>query len=96
MENAIRYGKQATIDVIDNQSELALVVIDSGPGLPEEALTKVFEPFYRLEPSRNPETGGTGLGLSIARNIARGHGGDLHLRNSPDGKGLQVLLTLPR
>ena len=96
VENAIRYGKEATIDVIDKESELALVVSDSGPGLPEEALSKVFEPFYRLEPSRNPETGGTGLGLSIARNIARGHGGDLHLRNRPDGKGLQALLTLPR
>ena len=80
----------------DGASELRLVISDSGPGLPEEALSKVFEPFYRLEPSRSPHTGGTGLGLSIARNIARGHGGELTLQNKPDKSGLRAVLTLPR
>ena len=96
VENAIRYGHRATIEVYDSEAELTLVVSDSGPGLPEEALSRVFEPFYRLEPSRNPDTGGTGLGLSIARNIARGHGGELTLKNGSDGKGLRATLTLPR
>ena len=96
VENAIRYGLQAGIEIQDSTSELTLVVRDSGPGLPEEALSQVFEPFYRLEPSRNPGTGGTGLGLSIARNIARGHGGELALQNGPDGEGLMAVLTLPR
>lgn len=96
LDNAIRYGHQATIEVHDTTSELGIVVSDSGPGLPDEALGKVFEPFYRVEPSRNPETGGTGLGLSIARNIARGHGGELRLENRRDGNGLRALLFLPR
>ena len=56
---------------------------DEGPGIPEDELERVFEPFYRLEDSRNRETGGSGLGLTIARNIARAHGGELKLRNRP-------------
>jgi len=55
----------------------------------------VFEPFYRVESSRNRDTGGTGLGLSIARDIAQAHGGSLILRNLPD-RGLEAVLTLPR
>lgn len=96
LDNAVRYGRQASIEVDDGESELVLTIRDEGPGLPEEALSEVFEPFYRLEGSRNPETGGTGLGLSIARNIARGHGGELVLENRVDRRGLQARLTLPR
>ena len=59
------------------------------------ALGRVFEPFFRLESSRNPETGGTGLGLSIARDIAQAHGGSLELRNRQP-RGLEAVLTLPR
>jgi signal transduction histidine kinase len=55
----------------------------------------VFEPFYRLESSRNRDTGGTGLGLSIARDVAQTHGGSVTLRNRPEG-GLEARLTLPR
>ena len=62
--------------------------------MPNRELETVFEPFYRLEGSRNRETGGTGLGLSIARNIARAHGGDVRLRNHENG-GLEAILTLP-
>ena len=69
-------------------------VEDDGPGVPETELERLFEPFYRLEASRNRETGGTGLGLPIARNIARAHGGDLVLANRPGG-GLMARLTLP-
>jgi len=94
-DNAILYGKRARVQVEEGAAELIIRIGDEGPGLPEEELEKVFEPFYRLESSRNRETGGTGLGLSIARNIALAHGGELHLRNSPQG-GLEALLSLPR
>ena len=67
---------------------------DDGPGIAVGDLEKVFEPFYRLEGSRNRETGGTGLGLSIARSIAQAHGGELSLRNHED-QGLEAVLTLP-
>jgi signal transduction histidine kinase len=96
IDNAIRYGQEANIEIHDDEGELQIIIVDAGPGLPEGALRDVFEPFYRLEPSRNPDTGGTGLGLSIARNIARGHGGELRLENNSDGRGLRALLSLPR
>ncbi|MFA6311611.1 MAG: ATP-binding protein [Sterolibacterium sp.] len=95
LDNALTYGKRARIGIEDTPDELLIRIRDEGPGLPEAELEKVFEPFYRLESSRNRATGGTGLGLSIARNIARAMGGDLRLRNHPDG-GLEALLSLPR
>jgi signal transduction histidine kinase len=73
---------------------LTLRVEDSGQGIPEESLETVFQPFRRLETSRNRETGGTGLGLPIARNILRAHGGDVVLHNRPLG-GLSAVATLP-
>lgn len=94
VSNAVKYGDRATIYVSDGD-ELTIRVADEGPGIPEGLLEKVFEPFYRLEASRNPETGGTGLGLSIARDIAQAHGGGLRLENRrPDG--LVAVLALPR
>ncbi len=95
VDNAIRYGRRATVSVEDGPGALTLRVRDEGPGLPPEQLERVFEPFYRAEASRSRETGGTGLGLGIARNIARAHGGELLLRNRPEG-GLEATLTLPR
>lgn len=95
LDNAILYGKRARVSVEEGQSELTIRIRDEGPGLPEAELEKVFEPFYRLEASRSRETGGTGLGLGIARNIAQTQGGDVHLRNHPQG-GLEAVLTLPR
>jgi signal transduction histidine kinase len=71
------------------------MVRDQGPGIPTEALERVFSPFYRLESSRNRTTGGVGLGLTAALAIIRGHGGDVVLSNLPDG-GLGALVTLPR
>ncbi|MDT8263280.1 ATP-binding protein, partial [Roseomonas sp. DSM 102946] len=62
-----------------------LFVEDDGPGVPEESQEAVFQPFRRLETSRNRETGGTGLGLPIARNILRAHGGDVTLENRAEG-----------
>lgn len=95
LDNALNYGKRARIGVNEGAAELLIRIRDEGPGLPEAELEKVFEPFYRLESSRNRATGGTGLGLSIARNIAQAMGGDVRLRNHPDG-GLEALLSLPR
>jgi len=95
VDNALKYGQSAEIAVADAATRLRLIVRDRGPGIPTAELERVFEPFYRLEGSRSRDTGGTGLGLSIARNIARAHGGELSLRNHPQG-GLEAVLELPR
>jgi signal transduction histidine kinase len=94
--NAIRYGERARIVIEDDAQGLRIRVEDEGPGIPEDALERVFEPFFRLEASRNRASGGTGLGLSIARNVARWHGGDLVLQNRPQHKGISAQLRLPR
>jgi signal transduction histidine kinase len=95
LDNAIRYGRRASIEVEERAREIAIRVLDEGPGIPEAELERAFEPFVRGESSRSRETGGTGLGLGIARNIARAHGGDVTLGNRPGG-GLEATLTLPR
>ncbi len=95
VDNALRYGRRATVVVDDGPAVLTLRVRDEGPGMPEEQLEHAFEPFFRGEDSRSRDTGGTGLGLGIARNIARAHGGDLVLHNQPAG-GLEAVLTLAR
>jgi signal transduction histidine kinase len=92
--NAVKFGGRARILVRDG-AQLEISICDEGPGIPAEELEKVFEPFYRLESSRNRDTGGTGLGLSIARDVAQTHGGSVVLRNRPEG-GLEARLTLPR
>lgn len=93
ISNAIHFGVRATV-VVEDGAALTLRVRDEGPGLPPEELERVFEPFYRIESSRNRDTGGTGLGLCIARDIAQAHGGSLVLHNLPD-RGLEAVLTLP-
>lgn len=90
LDNAIRYGGSVEI-ALDGTD---ILVCDRGPGIPENQLEYVFEPFARLEESRSAETGGTGLGLAIARSIARNHGGDILLRNRAGG-GLEARLILP-
>jgi len=92
--NAVKFGSQATVSVEDGAA-LVIRVRDDGPGIPEEELERVFEPFYRLESSRNRDTGGSGLGLSIARDVIQAHGGSLVLRNLPV-RGLEAIVTLPR
>ena len=89
MDNALQYGEHATIAVTDSADELTIRVLDDGPGIPQAELERVFEPFYRLEISRNRATGGTGLGLSIARDVAQAHGGSLTLANR-EGGGLEA------
>lgn len=95
VDNALKYGQRATLSVHDDAQKLRITVKDEGPGIPEHELERVFEPFYRLEGSRNRDSGGAGLGLGIARNIAEAHGGHLTLRNLP-GRGLEAVLVLPR
>jgi len=95
IENAIRYGTRATVRAEDGGRAVTIRILDEGPGIPEAELEQAFEPFFRGEASRSRDTGGTGLGLGIARNIARAHGGELVLRNRPEG-GLEATLTLPR
>jgi signal transduction histidine kinase len=95
IDNAVRYGKRARVRVRDDGKRLEIVVADDGPGIPPDKVEQVFEPFFRLDASRSRESGGVGLGLSIARDIARGHGGSLTLRNRPEG-GLEAILSLPR
>ena len=90
-----RYAGAAQIVVCASPAHIAITVQDRGPGIPEEALDLVFEPFYRQEDSRNVASGGVGLGLSIARDIAAAHHGTLWLRNRSGG-GLEADLRLPR
>ncbi|MBO1080351.1 ATP-binding protein [Roseomonas haemaphysalidis] len=93
--NALNYAGNARVVLqAPVHGVLTLKVEDDGDGIPEESLEAVFQPFRRLEASRNRETGGTGLGLPIARNILRAHGGDVVLRNRPEG-GLRAVATLP-
>jgi signal transduction histidine kinase len=95
LDNALRYGHDVSLEIADSAPALTFYVRDRGPGIPEADLERVFEPFFRLEGSRNQGTGGTGLGLSIARNIAQSMGGEVHLRNR-EGGGLEACVRLPR
>jgi len=94
LENAVRYGGNAHVRVEDSPRELVIRIEDDGPGIPEDKLEQMFEPFRRGENSRNKTTGGVGLGLAIARNLARAHGGEVTLSNRPGG-GLCACVNLP-
>lgn len=92
--NALRYGKRVVVSVNNLGDVAEILVDDDGPGIPIDKRQDVFRPFLRLEESRNSETGGIGLGLSIARDVVRGHGGEILLDDSPLG-GLRVRVRLP-
>lgn len=92
--NAVAYGGTAAVRLTREESLLRIVIEDDGPGIPEAELERVFEPFYRLDASRNRSTGGVGLGLTIARQAIVEQGGTLTLSNRAGG-GLQALMTLP-
>jgi signal transduction histidine kinase len=94
LDNALKFGGSAELGLAADNDALVVTVRDHGPGIPDTDLEKVFEPFYRLESSRNRATGGTGLGLAIARQLALSLGAELGLRNHPEG-GLEARLTLP-
>jgi len=95
IENALRYAHEVQLHVSDAHDFLSISVRDRGPGIPPDQISRVLEPFYRVEHSRNASSGGVGLGLSIAQTVAHAHGGQLLLRNLPGG-GLEATLKLPR
>jgi two-component system sensor histidine kinase CpxA len=101
VRNATRYTVEGTTVEVrlerqhtDGEEEIIVRVLDSGPGVPNEALKKIFEPFYRLDNARNQQTGGAGLGLSIADRAIRLHGGQLHASNRQEG-GLEIEIRIP-
>lgn len=101
VRNATRYTAPGTTVVVrldrenaSNAEQMVVRVCDSGPGVPNEALTKIFDPFYRLDDARNARTGGAGLGLSIADRAVRLHGGQLRASNRKEG-GLEVEIRIP-
>lgn len=105
VENAIKYATPPHITLTRSAASsgdercspadaLIVTILDEGPGIPENALAAVFEPYFRLDKSRNRKTGGVGLGLTSARSIMRAHGGDVCLTNRPQG-GLCVRVLLP-
>ncbi|MBU2168119.1 MAG: HAMP domain-containing protein [Alphaproteobacteria bacterium] len=93
--NAVHYGGRAEVSLEEAPDRVAIYVRDGGPGIAPERMEEVFQPFVRLEGSRNRATGGVGLGLAVARQIARAHDGDVTLSNRPEG-GLEATLSLPR
>ena len=94
ISNAFRYGKTIAVDLESNNNKLEITIDDDGPGIPEDKREDVFKAFYRIEGSRNKETGGVGLGLSIAKDVITTHGGKIELTDSPLG-GLRVLISIP-
>ena len=94
LDNAVKFGGQARARVFRKDGYALVEIDDDGPGIPAQDSERVFEPFYRREPSRNRKTGGAGLGLAIVRSIARGHGGDVALVNRIGG-GLTARVQLP-
>ena len=94
ISNAFYYGKTVAVVLESNNSKMEIKVDDDGPGIPEDKREEVFKAFYRIEGSRNKETGGVGLGLSIARDIIVSHGGTIELGQSDMG-GLRVLISIP-
>src|SRR5262249_36970328 len=79
LSSARRYGSHIWVTALSVTDGVDILIDDDGPGIPPAERENVFRPFFRLEPSRNPATGGVGLGLTVARDVARGHGGELAL-----------------
>ena len=94
VSNAVRYGGETQIEVTSDGGIAILRVEDNGPGIAEDRIAAMLEPFTRGEASRNRATGGAGLGLTLARAIVEQHGGELHLANHEEG-GLRAELRLP-
>lgn len=92
--NAARYGRRVEVTAEHREGWVSVIVDDDGPGIPPEAREAVFRPFHRLDAARNLDQAGTGLGLAIARDIARSHGGDIRLDDSPLG-GLRAVVRIP-
>ncbi|SHE43910.1 Histidine kinase-, DNA gyrase B-, and HSP90-like ATPase [Lampropedia hyalina DSM 16112] len=94
-QNAIRYGGEANIRVVRREEHVLILIEDHGPGIAEADRDRVFEPFVRLEPSRNRDTGGNGLGLAIAKAVIESHGGDISIGMGAHG-GALITITMTR
>lgn len=94
LTNAGKYGKNISMIVRKEAESLLIIIMDDGPGIPYLSRSDVFRAFYRIDESRNKETGGVGLGLTISRDIVLSHGGDIFLDDSPMG-GLKVTINIP-
>ena len=94
VDNALKYGQTAEVALSVSGASIVITVDDTGPGIPEAEQEKVFAPFYRLDSSRNSNTGGVGLGLGVARTVIHAHGGDIRFENRSEG-GLRIEVTLP-
>ncbi len=98
VENAVKYtppGGRVEVTGSSDENEVAVRVSDTGIGIPEKYLARIFERFYRIDKARSKETGGTGLGLSIVRHIAENHGGRVNVESTP-GEGSTFTVHLPR
>jgi two-component system phosphate regulon sensor histidine kinase PhoR len=99
IDNAIKYGRLEGRVVVGGRpaggAHVELAVKDDGPGIPAEALARIFERFYRVDKARSREQGGTGLGLAIVKNVVQAHGGDVRVESSP-GKGATFFILLPK
>lgn len=94
IDNALRYGSRCEVRAEEMARRVEILIDDDGPGIPRESRELAMQPFKRLDPSRNLDTGGAGLGLSIVQDIVLRHGGEIRLEDSPLG-GLRVRIRLP-
>jgi len=94
IDNAVKYGQRAEVSLDVSRTAVMIHVDDRGPGIPDELREQVFRPFFRVEGSRNRDSGGTGLGLTVAKTVALAHGGDV-LLSARSGGGLRATIVLP-
>lgn len=94
INNAIRYAKEVSITLLNNKGTITVIIDDNGPGIPEDDMASILEPFYRTDRARSSDTGGVGLGLSVAHDILLHHQGKIRLENKKEG-GLRVMITFP-
>ncbi|MGO4449148.1 ATP-binding protein [Phyllobacterium sp. TAF24] len=94
VSNSFRYAKNVVVNADHREGWLSIIIDDDGSGIPKEMRDEVFKPFFRLDEARNQDASGTGLGLAIALDIARSHGGDITLDESPMG-GLRAVVRIP-
>lgn len=94
IDNAVRYGEEAEVELVEDAAGVAIHIRDKGPGIPQESLERIYEPFFRVDEARSRDTGGLGLGIPIAQRLLRRFGGDLMIGNGPEG-GLHVTIRAP-